>query len=214
MAKAMVARRLLIACPIRFVLIVSRSVGSPEYGQLDRAHASQSGRLFSIVLSVILAAYIAGRLYHDRTDSFCNDAFLVMVQARPNPLRVGKSSGLSRSMPTRPIRLAAAQSLRALLNPRAVAVVGVSQRAEGVGAALLANLRRAGFPGPLYPIHPHAAEIAGLPAFPNVSTVGAPVDLALIAVPAAAVEAVVGVDSPGPGQSTSVSSAPTHARPG
>ena len=34
------------------------------------------------MLSVILAAYIAGRLYHDRTDSFCNDAFLVMVQAR------------------------------------------------------------------------------------------------------------------------------------
>jgi len=88
-------------------------------------------------------------------------------------------------------RLAAAQSLRALLNPRSVAVVGVSQHAEGVGAALLTNLRQAGFPGPLYPIHPHATEIAGLPAFPSVSAVGAPVDLALIAVPAAAVEAVV-----------------------
>src|SRR5215813_2722262 len=88
-------------------------------------------------------------------------------------------------------RRAAAQSLRAFLNPRAVAVVGVSQRAEGVGAALLANLRRAGFPGPLYPIHPQATAINGLPAFPTVSAVGKPVDLAVIAVPAAAVEAVV-----------------------
>jgi acetyl coenzyme A synthetase (ADP forming)-like protein len=88
-------------------------------------------------------------------------------------------------------RLAAAQSLRPLLHPRSVAVVGVSQRGEGVGAALLANLQRAGFSGPLYPIHPHATAINGLPAFPRVSAVGAPVDLALIAVPAAAVEEVV-----------------------
>jgi predicted CoA-binding protein/RimJ/RimL family protein N-acetyltransferase len=88
-------------------------------------------------------------------------------------------------------RMAAAQSLRAFLNPRSVAVVGVSQRGDGVGAALLANLQRAGFSGQLYPIHPHATAINGLPAFPRVSAVGAPVDLALIAVPAAAVEEVV-----------------------
>jgi acetyl coenzyme A synthetase (ADP forming)-like protein len=88
-------------------------------------------------------------------------------------------------------RLAAAQSMRAFLNPRSVAVVGVSRRGDGVGAALLANLQRARFTGPLYPIHPQATEINGLPAFPRVSSVGAPVDLALIAVPAAAVEEVV-----------------------
>src|SRR4029450_13614781 len=88
-------------------------------------------------------------------------------------------------------RRAAAQSMRAFLNPRSVAVVGVSRRGDGIGAALLANLQRAGFTGKLYPIHPHAAEINGLPAFPRVSAVGAPVDLALIAVPAAAVEEVV-----------------------
>ena len=34
-------RRLRVACPIRLVLIVSRSVGSRECGQLDRAEASQ-----------------------------------------------------------------------------------------------------------------------------------------------------------------------------
>ena len=88
-------------------------------------------------------------------------------------------------------RVAAAQSMRAFLNPGAVAVVGVSRRGDGVGAALLANLQRSGFTGRLYPIHPHATEINGLPAFPRVSAVGAPVDLALIAVPAAAVEEVV-----------------------
>src|SRR5216683_2901758 len=88
-------------------------------------------------------------------------------------------------------RVAAAQSMRAFLNPRSVAVVGVSRRGDGVGAALLANLQRAGFTGQLYPIHPHATAINGLSAFPRISAVGAPVDLALIAVPAAAVEEVV-----------------------
>src|SRR5215475_11417590 len=88
-------------------------------------------------------------------------------------------------------RVAAAQSIRAFLNPGAVAVVGVSRRGDGVGAALLANLQRSGFTGRLYPIHPHATEINGLLTFPSVSAVGAPVDLALIAVPAAAVEEVV-----------------------
>jgi acetate---CoA ligase (ADP-forming) len=88
-------------------------------------------------------------------------------------------------------RIAAAQSIHAFLNPRSIAVVGVSRRGDGVGAVLLANLQRAGFTGQLYPIHPHAAEINGLLAFPRASAVGAPIDLALITVPAAAVEEVV-----------------------
>src|SRR6266536_2431909 len=40
-AKAMAARRLLIACPIRLVLIVSRSLSPRECGRLNRAEASQ-----------------------------------------------------------------------------------------------------------------------------------------------------------------------------
>jgi len=88
-------------------------------------------------------------------------------------------------------RLAAAESVRALLNPRSVAVVGASRRAGTIGAALVANLKGAGFGGPIYPINPNAAEIQGLPAYPRIGAVGKPVDLAVIAVPAAAVEGVV-----------------------
>ena len=88
-------------------------------------------------------------------------------------------------------RLAAAQSVQAWLNPRSVAVVGASQRPGAVGSALLTNLQHGGFRGPIYPVNPQATLVHGLPAFPTVSAIGAPVDLALIAVPAAAVEAVV-----------------------
>ena len=88
-------------------------------------------------------------------------------------------------------RAAAAESIRNILCPRAVAVVGASRRPRSIGATLLANLRAGGFRGAIYPVNPRASEIQGLPAFPRVSAIGAPVDLALVAVPAAAVEDVI-----------------------
>ena len=93
--------------------------------------------------------------------------------------------------PSQRERLAAAQSVRAFLHPRAVAVVGASRRPGTIGMLLLTNLQRYGFTGPIYPVNPQATEIEGLPAFPTVSAIGAPVDLAIIAVPAPAVEEAV-----------------------
>jgi acetyl coenzyme A synthetase (ADP forming)-like protein len=88
-------------------------------------------------------------------------------------------------------RQAAAESVRALLAPRSVALVGASTHAGTIGAALLTNLRGAGFRGPIYPVHPKAREIQTLRAYPRIGAIGQPVDLAVIAVPAAAVEGVV-----------------------
>lgn len=88
-------------------------------------------------------------------------------------------------------RLAAAQSMRSFLNPRSVAVVGASRESGTIGATVVANLKRTGFTGPIYPVNPHATHIEGLAAYPSVSAIGAPVDLAVITVPATAVEGVV-----------------------
>ena len=88
-------------------------------------------------------------------------------------------------------RTAAAASIRAFMQPRAVAVVGASERPGSLGASLVAHLLDGGFTGPVYPVHPRAPAIAGRPAYATVSAIGRPVDLAVIAVPAEAVEAVV-----------------------
>ncbi len=88
-------------------------------------------------------------------------------------------------------RLASAESIRPILDPRAVAIVGASRHPGTIGAALVANAVECGFTGALYPVNPNAAEIHGLRAFPSVGAIGAPVDLAVIAVPAAKVEEVV-----------------------
>jgi acetyl coenzyme A synthetase (ADP forming)-like protein len=88
-------------------------------------------------------------------------------------------------------RQAAAQSIRPLLEPGSVAVIGASRQPCTIGNTLVLNLRRAGFRGPIYPVNPKASEIEGVPAYPNVAAIGEPVDLALISVPAPLVEEAV-----------------------
>ncbi len=79
---------------------------------------------------------------------------------------------------------AAGESIRKLLHPRSVAVIGASRSREKIGGALVANLQRAGFNGPVYPVNPAADEVMGLRCYPNMAAIGLPVDLALVAVPA------------------------------
>jgi acetyl coenzyme A synthetase (ADP forming)-like protein len=86
---------------------------------------------------------------------------------------------------------AAAQSMARVLRPRSVAVIGASRSTDKIGGALLVNLIRGEFKGPIYPINPHAAEVQGIKSYPSVSAVGRPIDLAVIALPAEAVEKAV-----------------------
>jgi acetyl coenzyme A synthetase (ADP forming)-like protein len=86
---------------------------------------------------------------------------------------------------------AAAESVRALLRPRSVAVVGASRKAGSIGAALVANLKEFGFRGEIHPVNPGATEIAGLRAYRTLSEIPGQVDMAVVAAPAPAVESVV-----------------------
>ena len=86
---------------------------------------------------------------------------------------------------------AEARSIARLLGPSSVAVIGASRRYASVGQAVLRNLLAAGFTGALYAVNPAAGEIAGVPAVVSVLDIDGPVDLAVITVPAAAVEQMV-----------------------
>jgi len=70
-------------------------------------------------------------------------------------------------------------------NPRAIAVVGATPNSFKGGSSILKNLI-AGYQGRIYPINPRYDKIEGLPAFPSVSAVDGPVDLAIVFVPAQA----------------------------
>ncbi|MDT3446686.1 MULTISPECIES: bifunctional GNAT family N-acetyltransferase/acetate--CoA ligase family protein [unclassified Pseudofrankia] len=83
------------------------------------------------------------------------------------------------------------RSLRALLRPRSVVVVGASRRPRTVGHEVVRNIVAGGFPGPVHVVNPHASEVAGVAAVPTIRDLPGPVDLAIVAVPAAAASDVV-----------------------
>ncbi|MEU9143447.1 GNAT family N-acetyltransferase [Streptomyces sp. NPDC048349] len=81
---------------------------------------------------------------------------------------------------------AEARSVQRLLAPGSVAVIGVSRSGAGVGAACLRTLRDSGFHGHLYAVNEAVTRdlLEGVRAYRTVDAIGAPVDLAVIAVPA------------------------------
>jgi len=78
--------------------------------------------------------------------------------------------------------------LRALLAPRAIAVLGASDDPVKIGGRPLAFLLRYQYAGKVYPVNPSRKTVQGLPAFASIADVPAPVDLAVVVLPAAAVE--------------------------
>jgi acyl-CoA synthetase (NDP forming)/GNAT superfamily N-acetyltransferase len=86
---------------------------------------------------------------------------------------------------------AEAQSLRPLLAPRSVAVVGVRREDSGVGRAVLAAIRSGGYAGRLCVVHPEGTQVAGLATYPSLADVPGQVDLVVVAVPADRVAAVM-----------------------
>jgi acetate---CoA ligase (ADP-forming) len=73
------------------------------------------------------------------------------------------------------------------LSPRAIAIIGASPEPHRIRGALLRLLRKNFYPGAIYPINPTYQDIDGLRCYPSVAAVGAPIDLALVAIPAAVV---------------------------
>ena len=78
-------------------------------------------------------------------------------------------------------------SLRHLLRPESVAVVGAGRRRGTVGREILRNIVTAGFPGPVYPVNPRAGSLEGLHCLSSAEDLPEGVDLAVLAVPAAEV---------------------------
>ena len=76
-----------------------------------------------------------------------------------------------------------------LLEPRSVAVVGASGRPGSFGDTLVAQLLGGGFGGSVELVNPRYREVAGRPCLPSLADLPGPVDLAVLAVPNAALEA-------------------------
>jgi acyl-CoA synthetase (NDP forming) len=112
-----------------------------------------------------------------------------------NPVAIGSDGrpvtldAVGRRAPPPPPRVPSpAGFLGAVMAPGSVAVAGVSSRDEGVGRTILANLRRCpSLDGRIAVVKPGQETLGGVPCVPSIAALAAaPVDLLILALPAAA----------------------------
>lgn len=75
--------------------------------------------------------------------------------------------------------------------PSSVALIGASEKEGSVGKTLLWNLISNPFGGTVYPVNPKRKNVMGIKAYPTIKDVPEPVELAVIATPAATVPDIV-----------------------
>ena len=81
-------------------------------------------------------------------------------------------------------RISTLASLRSILCPRSVAVIGASRKPGTIGQLIFQSLLQARFSGVIYPVNPNAKAIMSVKAYPSILDVPDEVDLAIIVVPA------------------------------
>ncbi|WP_216695094.1 bifunctional acetate--CoA ligase family protein/GNAT family N-acetyltransferase [Dietzia psychralcaliphila] len=86
---------------------------------------------------------------------------------------------------------AEARSLARVLTPASVAVIGASDQVGKIGHTVLRNLIGNGFSGPVYPVNSDATSVQSVRAYASVRDIPDPVDLAVVAVPAASMSEVL-----------------------
>jgi len=73
------------------------------------------------------------------------------------------------------------RKIREALYPNSVAVLGVSETANNLGAQVVDSLISQGFQGLIFPVHPNIKELMGLKVYASLEAIGQPVDLVICA---------------------------------
>ncbi len=81
--------------------------------------------------------------------------------------------------------------LKSLFAPKSVAVFGASDRVNSVGQIVFQNMLESGFQGTLFAINPKHANVQGCQAYPSLSVINEPIELAVIATPPGTVPNII-----------------------
>ncbi|HET6262335.1 MAG TPA: acetate--CoA ligase family protein, partial [Chloroflexia bacterium] len=81
--------------------------------------------------------------------------------------------------------------LDAIFSPKSIAVIGATEKAGSVGRTILWNLISSPFGGTVFPVNPTRPSILGIKAYPSLTAVPDPVDLAVIVTPATSVPGIM-----------------------
>jgi len=149
-------------------------------GQLAAAAAEEG-------ITVFVAEVLPNN--HRMIDVFRDSGFPIELRGRGDSIEVRFPTSISeqaRVQFEQREAIAAAAGVRTLLHPSSVAVIGPCAKRGTLGGEALHNLLDGGFAGQVFPIDGAARSVAGLPAFASIEAVRAHVDLAIVAVAAAA----------------------------
>jgi len=83
------------------------------------------------------------------------------------------------------------RTLDVFFRPKNVAVIGATEAPHSVGRSILSNLKDGPFPGSIYPVNPKHTTLLDLRCYPKIASIPEPVELAVIATPAASVPGVI-----------------------
>ncbi len=197
----------------RYGLLASRGEGDPPLGhgvymtlgpgraEVAFAIATEmQGRGLGTILLAHLSAVAAANgietfvaevlpQNHRMIEMLRESGFPVETRSDPIGIRIELPTSLSAEAIARfenRDRLAAVAAVRAFLEPASIAVVGASRKPGSVGGAVLRNLLGSGFPGEIHAVNRSARKVQGLRAHAGVEEIPGEVELAVIAVPAAA----------------------------
>lgn len=84
------------------------------------------------------------------------------------------------------------RNLHAVFEPKVIALVGASNQAGSLGAALARNLLGGAFSGPILPVNPHETQIRSTLSYRSVADLPLAPDLAVIATPSPSVPGLIG----------------------
>ncbi len=151
------------------------------------AAAARRNGITRFVAEILAENHLALRTMRDMgcaiTTRLDGGTTLVEIDLRPDARTISSIDGRERS--------ADEASLRHVLTPASVAVIGASARPGAVGHQVLRNILAGGFTGTVHAVNPHHDTILGVPCVPTPAQLPDEVDLAIIAVSAAQVAAVM-----------------------
>jgi acetyl coenzyme A synthetase (ADP forming)-like protein len=147
------------------------------------AHAASAEGIGTFTAMVLPSNHRMLQVFHD-------SGFLVSARRTPGAIEIEFPASLSQAARQRfeeRQRVADIAAVAHVLRPASVAVIGASRRPGTVGGEVVRNLLAGGFSGVLHLVNARGGEVAGRSTVRSIADVEGDVELAIIAVPAAAV---------------------------
>lgn len=101
------------------------------------------------------------------------------------------STGRDKFDPAHDVYHYADSPLKSIFAPKNVAVIGATEKEGSVGRTILWNLISNPFGGAVFPVNPKRPSLLGIKAYPSITDIPDPIDLAVIVTPSSSIPGII-----------------------